>query len=127
MFLKSVLKNKRGAALVEYGLLIAGVALISLGAVSQFGKKTSDLIGTVATILPGAAYLDNAPIVSGRLIEVTNTGTGDAIELNITKILANSTKTNSRLGDNMLSGGGLSGGAAAATTGIGGLIVESRQ
>ena len=127
MFLKSVLKNKRGAALVEYGLLIAGVALISLGAVSQFGKKTSDLIGTVATILPGAAYLDNAPIVSGRLIEVTNTGTGNAIELNITQIMANSTKTTSRLGDNMLSGGGLSAGAAAATTGIGGLIVESRQ
>ena len=127
MFLKSVLKNKRGAALVEYGLLIAGVALIALGAVSQFGKKTSDLIGTVATILPGAAYLDNAPIVSGRLIEVTNTGTGDAIELNITKIAANSNKALGRLGNNMLSGGGVSAGRAVVADGIGGLIVESRQ
>src|SRR3954454_5671900 len=47
-------RDKKGQGLVEYGLLIAGVALISAAAVSLFGHKTSDMIGAVAAVLPGA-------------------------------------------------------------------------
>jgi pilus assembly protein Flp/PilA len=69
--LKRLFKNRKGAALIEYGLLIAGVALISAGAVSLFGHKTSDMIATVAAIIPGAHPDDNNAIISGKLIETT--------------------------------------------------------
>jgi len=62
-------KSRKGAALVEYALLIGGIALISAGAVSLFGHKTSDIIATVASIIPGAHTDDNGPIISGKLIE----------------------------------------------------------
>lgn len=67
--MKKLLRNRKGAALVEYGLLIAGVALISAAAVSVFGHKTNDLIAATAIVLPGAHADDNGPIVSGKLIE----------------------------------------------------------
>lgn len=74
-------RNRKGQGLVEYGLIIAGVALICAAAVSVFGHKTSDLIGAVATILPGAHGDDNGPITSGKLIETTTDGTTGAIEV----------------------------------------------
>ncbi len=60
--------KKRGAALVEYGLLIAGVALICAAAVSLFGKKTNDLVGTVAAVLPSSSAEDVGAIAGGRVI-----------------------------------------------------------
>ena len=68
---RRLLSDKRGSALVEYGLLIAGVALVSAAATSMFGHKTSDLIGATAAILPGAHDDDNGAIVSAKLIETT--------------------------------------------------------
>ncbi|MFK7740061.1 MAG: Flp family type IVb pilin [Planctomycetota bacterium] len=59
-----MLRDKRGFALIEYGLLIAGVALVRAAATSMFGHKTSDLIGATASILPGAHDDDNGPIMS---------------------------------------------------------------
>ncbi len=72
-----LLKSKKGAALVEYGLLIAGVALVSAAAVSIFGHKTNDLISGIASVLPGAHADDNAPINSGRLLETEATVDSD--------------------------------------------------
>ena len=68
-FFSRLRRDKKGQGLVEYALLIAGVALISAAAVSLFGHKTSDMIGAVAAILPGAHTDDNNPIKSGHLIE----------------------------------------------------------
>ncbi len=80
--MNKLLKNKKGSALVEYGLLIAGVALVSAAAVSVFGHKTNDLIAATATILPGAHDDDNGAIVSGKLIETTrDAANGNAIVL----------------------------------------------
>lgn len=94
-----LLKNKKGSALVEYGLLIAGVALVCAAAVSVFGHKTNDLISATATILPGAHDDDNGPIVSAKLIETTrDPNNGDAIVLNPA---AAATET-PRLGNNLL-------------------------
>lgn len=111
-------RNKKGQGLVEYGLIIAGVALICAAAVSVFGHKTSDLIGAVATILPGAHGDDNGPITSGKLIETTGAASG-AIELNAAAILAaNDTE---RLGNNVgVTGTGVEG------QGFGGLILEAQ-
>ncbi|MCW8138527.1 MAG: hypothetical protein KIT58_06455 [Planctomycetota bacterium] len=116
--MKKLQKNRRkGAALVEYGLLIAGVALVSAAAVSIFGHKTNDLIAATASILPGAHDDDNGPILSGRLIETGEVGANDELGLDITAIVGNA--GNERLGDNLL-------GTTSNTAGpLTGLVVEA--
>lgn len=119
--MRKFLSNKKGQGLVEYGLIIAGVALICAAAVSVFGHKTSDLISAVATILPGAHADDNAPIVSGKLIETTGqtAAAGAPIVLDAATIAGAAAGT-PRLGANV-------GGTASAlgTDGFGGLVVEA--
>lgn len=114
--MRKLFSNKKGQGLVEYGLIIAGVALISAAAVSVFGHKTSDLISAVATILPGAHADDNGPIVSGKLIETTGADTGE-IALDAVTILANT--DSGRLDNNVF---GVT--TAAGGDGFGGLVVE---
>lgn len=92
-------KLRRGAALVEYSMLIAGVALIAAAAVSIFGHKTSDLIAAVASVLPGAHAEDNAPIETGKLVETTAGTAANPIELDTTAITTNS--NTARLGVNV--------------------------
>ena len=103
----------KGQGLVEYGLIIAGVALVCAAAGSVFGHKTSDLIGAVATIIPGAHADDNGPMTSGKLIETTAGAAATGIELDTTTIEANS--ATARLGVNL----GLN-----APASFGGLILE---
>ncbi|MGC6486895.1 MAG: hypothetical protein ACON4Z_04565 [Planctomycetota bacterium] len=93
-----LLKNKKGSALVEYGLLIAGVALVGAAAVSVFGHKTNDLIAATATILPGAHNDDNGSIVSGKLVETAIDANGEI------RVDAQGIQTNTdtaRLGNNL--------------------------
>ena len=115
--MRKLLRNKKGQGLVEYGLIIAGVALICAAAVSVFGHKTSDLIAAVTTILPGSHADDNGPIVSGKLIETTSAEDGN-IALDSAAIIANN--GTARLGVNV---GGPS--SVLAGNGFGGLIVEA--
>jgi len=112
--LGNVLRNRKGQGLVEYALLIAGVALVCIVAVSLFGEKTGDMISAVATVLPGADSDDNAPISQGHLIETTSGGAGTPIGLDITTIMSDS--GTARLGNNVAGG--------AASSGFGGLIVD---
>jgi Flp pilus assembly pilin Flp len=69
--------SKRGAALVEYGLIVAGVALVAAAAVSIFGSKAAGLVGASARILPGANQFDNKPIDVGHVITVTTDESGN--------------------------------------------------
>ena len=111
--MRKLIRNRKGQGLVEYALIIAGVALISAVGISLFGHKVSDMIGAVATVLPGAHTGDNGPISSGHLIETTD-ASGGAIGLDVPGILAgNST---GRLGNNVM---------GSATNGFDGLIVET--
>ena len=73
---RRLLGNKKGAALVEYALIVAGVALIGAAAVSVFGHKVTDMLATAAAVLPGAHTDDNAPIVSGKTIETSPNAPG---------------------------------------------------
>jgi pilus assembly protein Flp/PilA len=111
-------QRRKGAALVEYALLIAGVALICAAAVSVFGHKTSDMISATAAILPGAHLDDNAPIVSGKLIE-TAPNTNGAIALDVQGIANN--PNSARLGNNVLGTNPGPGGE-----GFGGLVLEAQ-
>lgn len=75
-FVRRLRQSERGAALVEYALIVAGVALIGAAVVSVFGHKVSDMLATAAAILPGAHADDNAPIVSGKAIETSPNAQG---------------------------------------------------
>jgi pilus assembly protein Flp/PilA len=115
--LRKFFGNKKGQGLVEYGLIIAGVALICAAAISIFGHKTSDLISAVATVLPGAHDDDNAPLVSGKLIETTeSTGAADGIEVDLVAIATASGED--RLQNNVTDG------VVAPGSDFGGLILE---
>ena len=75
--IKQTRRSKRGAALVEYGLIVAGVALVAAAAVSIFGTKTAGMIGASAAILPGANSADNGAIETGKIIATQQDGNGN--------------------------------------------------
>jgi pilus assembly protein Flp/PilA len=116
MKMNNLVKRRKGQGLVEYALLVAGVALICAAAVSVFGHKTNDMLAAIATILPGAHTDDNGPIVSGHIIETTSGATG-AIQVDAATI-ATTTGTD-RLGQNVL------GTKAGAPNGFDGLVFDS--
>ncbi len=75
----NVFKSKKGQGIVEYGILVGGVALVCLAAVAILGHKTNDLVATVAGALPGAHDDDNAPIVSGKIVTTTQNASGEIV------------------------------------------------
>jgi Flp pilus assembly pilin Flp len=101
--IRRMLQDKKGAALVEYALVVAGVALIGAASVSTFGHKTNDMIAMAAAVLPGAHAGDNGPLASGHLIETTAATTATVpIAVDITAI---TTATNTdRLDKNLGTG-----------------------
>ena len=112
-FVQYLRRSNKGAALVEYALIVAGVALIGAAVVSVFGHKVTDMLGTATAVLPGAHADDNAPIVSGRTIETStntpgfdsgNSATGIGLDINAI------TESNGqqRLGDSVGGDGALS-------------------
>lgn len=76
---KHARRSKRGAALVEYGLIVAGVALVAAAAVSIFGTKVAGMIGTSAAALPGAQQQDNGPIGVGKIIQTRTDANGNIV------------------------------------------------
>jgi hypothetical protein len=87
--------------MVEYALLVAGVALIGAASTSIFGHKTNDMIAMTAAVLPGAHADDNGPINSGKIIETIPEGgtPGEPIGLDIDGIVGAAGQI--RLGNNV--------------------------
>lgn len=106
---KRINRTKKGAALIEYALLVAGVALMAAAAVSVFGNKTADMFAAVTSILPGAQGADNGTITTGQLIDTT-TGPNGGIIVNVAQ--------EGTLGDNF----GLD---SADSDGFGGLVQDA--
>jgi pilus assembly protein Flp/PilA len=79
--LRKFFGNKKGQGLVEYGILVGGIALVALAATAILGHKTNDLIATVAGSLPGAHADDNGAIVSGKLVNTTVQSGGSGLVL----------------------------------------------
>ncbi len=61
-------RREQGAALAEYGLLLAGLALSAMVAVSVLGGKVGGLIASVATLLPGSTASQSAVVQVGSLL-----------------------------------------------------------
>ena len=50
-FLRRLIRNERGAALVEYGMLVGLIAVICVLAVTNLGTKISSMFQTIVTAL----------------------------------------------------------------------------
>lgn len=74
MKIRKTHQKKRGAALVEYGLLIAGVALVSAAAISVFGHKVGGVVGAAAVALPGTSADDVGAFDTGQVVQTKNNG-----------------------------------------------------
>ena len=72
-------RSRRGQGLVEYIIIVAAVALISLVAVSVFGHKVADQYAIGAGMLPGAHTEDNLAIVTGEYAGFDKNTAGTAL------------------------------------------------
>jgi Flp pilus assembly pilin Flp len=72
--------RRKGQALVEYALLVAGIALVSVVAVAVLGEKTRDVLGVMAAILPSAHADDNKPIAEGVVIPLDHSGSAIVLD-----------------------------------------------
>lgn len=52
--LAKITRNEQGATAVEYGLMVALIAAMIIGAVSVLGTNLSDLFTTIKDAIPGA-------------------------------------------------------------------------
>lgn len=111
---RNLWRNKKGQGMVEYGIIVAGVALAGLLAVSLLGEKTGDLIAAIASVLP-VHFDDNGSITVGHLIEDVNTGGTISMDINTIATEANTP----RLGANL--------GGTNTGTAFGGLITDPIQ
>jgi pilus assembly protein Flp/PilA len=50
--------NRRGAALVEYGILVGLVAVVAIGSVTVLGEKVADIFGSVGNSLVSTIQSD---------------------------------------------------------------------
>ena len=94
--MKRLARDRRGQGMVEYALLVAGVALVGVVGVSMMGHKTADLIGTVASVLPGSHSDDNGPIIAAQIVETKFDGTD--VVLDNDAVSSNSRSLNGNLG-----------------------------
>ena len=78
-FFTNLLKNRKGQGLIEYAFVVAGVAFVSLLALSVFGHKVSDQYSVLAGMLPGAHAEDNAPIGSQSFLDTTADADGNIV------------------------------------------------
>lgn len=115
-----MLKDRKGQGLVEYALLIAGVALMCAAGVAVFGSKTNQLIGAVAATLPGAIAEDNSPILATRIIETGPAPGTNAIGLDLMAISAANDGNTDRLLSNCCGFG-----VGDGQSGFMGLLVDS--
>ncbi len=74
-------QSRRGQGLIEYIIIIASVAFISLVALSMFGHKVSDQYAIASGMLPGAHEEDNFAIQTGffaetQVVDGNTTGNG---------------------------------------------------
>ena len=111
--ISKLVRCRRGQGLVEYAMIIAGVALVAAVGMTMFGHKTTDMIDAVAVVLPGAHTDDNGPITAGQLLELTPGAAGQPISLDLNAIQA--ADGTARLGGNT---------TGNTTTGFNGLVVE---
>ncbi len=74
-------RKRKGQALVEYIVIVAGVLLVSIVGISLFGHKVAGMVNMATVILPGVHGGGNNPIQTGRLVEFAPDGGDGRISL----------------------------------------------
>lgn len=82
---RSSLKRK-GQAMVEYALLLAGIAVASVVGIAVLGHKTADQYSLLGVIMPGAHAEDNNAIQSSEALIPFTTSNG-VIVLDTSKLI----------------------------------------
>jgi pilus assembly protein Flp/PilA len=54
-YIKNLIKTERGATMVEYGLMLALIAIVCITAVALIGSNASTLFNTIGTTLGSTA------------------------------------------------------------------------
>ena len=75
-------QNRRGQGLIEFIIIIASVAFISLLSVGIFGHKIADNYAIAAGMLPCAHDEDNAAIDTGSFVGKTEDATTGVLSAN---------------------------------------------
>src|ERR1700737_514135 len=88
MLSKSLVRKRKGSVLVEYALLIAGVALTCALSVAVLGHKTQYAFGLMADIIPGASADDNKPIRHVETIPLDASKAGQPIQLDSNRLVS---------------------------------------
>ena len=100
-------QERSGQALVEYIVIVAAVALISLVSVSMFGHKVADQYAIGAGMLPGAHSEDNLPVTTGEYAGFTENSGGTALISNgaVTWADVTGNATTGEMDNNVVTGG----------------------
>ena len=72
--------------MVEYAILCGGIALVGILWMSLVGRKSTDLIGTLAVIMPGANANENRKVKNSTMIELTVSGDGATYIFNTSRL-----------------------------------------
>ena len=104
--MKNMLKNKKGQGLAEYAVILVGVTVISLGALTTLGHNIGDLLAVTAASLPGSQPEWDQQVYVGELIEldVPALPNTNGINLAVDDIDANITAGTNRLSENVSNG-----------------------
>lgn len=105
MSIQSFLKEEQGQSMVEYGIVLGGVAAVSYIAVVMLGDRVADLYAWMANHLPGGEADDVGQVrVNGDgLVALTETGTFNSEQSFGTRNESNYLMQNT-LGSNAVSG-----------------------
>jgi Flp pilus assembly pilin Flp len=76
-------RDRRGQSIVEYGIAVGAVAIVSLAAMSLLGHKVGNLIGVAAAVLPADNSDDQGSIFIGKVASVDG-GNGTPFTLSST-------------------------------------------
>lgn len=104
--MKNALRNKKGQGLAEYAVILVGVTVVSLGALSTLGHNVGDLLASTAAILPGSQPEWDQQVYVGELIELDVPGlpNTNGINLAVDDIDANITNGTNRMAENVTNG-----------------------
>jgi len=102
-----LLRNRKAQGLAEYAVILVGVTVVSLGALSVLGHNIGDLLATSAAILPSSQPEWDQQVYVGELIELNVPGAfpnAVGINLAIDEIDGNISAGTNRLAENVTNG-----------------------
>lgn len=102
--MRRLLRDRKGQGLAEYAVILVGVTVVSLGALTTLGHNIGDLLASTAAILPGSEPEWDQQVYVGELIELNVPGAFPntvGINLAVDEIEANISAGTNRMAENI--------------------------